>query len=214
METTHDQGRRAAGAPAARQRRGELRAAAHHGAHPHAHRLGRRGDLPDDPVAGHAPRRRGRGARKRGGSWRASSASACASPCGAWCRRCSSARAAHLHPERGADGRLTTISDGITGFFAFLPNLFSAMIILVLGNALGSSSGTRRRTTRATGPRVRAFRSAARCRASRCSWSRSWRSASQGGHAHPQHPHDRDLLRLALAFGCRSASARVTRRAT
>lgn len=36
---------------------------------------------------------------------------------------------------------LTTISDGITGFFAFLPNLFSAMIILVLGNALGQFLG-------------------------------------------------------------------------
>lgn len=29
------------------------------------------------------------------------------------------------------------IADGITGFFAFLPNLFSALIIVVLGNALG-----------------------------------------------------------------------------
>ncbi len=36
---------------------------------------------------------------------------------------------------------LATISDGITGFFAFLPNLFSAMVILVLGNALGQFLG-------------------------------------------------------------------------
>ncbi|MFN8586885.1 MAG: hypothetical protein U0704_03710 [Candidatus Eisenbacteria bacterium] len=36
---------------------------------------------------------------------------------------------------------LRTISDGITGFFAFLPNLLSAAIILVLGNALGQFLG-------------------------------------------------------------------------
>ncbi|MCC6653478.1 MAG: mechanosensitive ion channel [Candidatus Eisenbacteria bacterium] len=35
----------------------------------------------------------------------------------------------------------TTIAAGITGFFAFLPNLFSAMIIVVLGNALGQFLG-------------------------------------------------------------------------
>lgn len=36
---------------------------------------------------------------------------------------------------------LKTISDGITGFFAFLPNLLSAAIIVVLGNALGQFLG-------------------------------------------------------------------------
>jgi hypothetical protein len=36
---------------------------------------------------------------------------------------------------------LTAISAGITGFFAFLPNLFSALIIVVLGNAFGQFLG-------------------------------------------------------------------------
>jgi hypothetical protein len=36
---------------------------------------------------------------------------------------------------------LDAISDGITGFFAFLPNLFSAAIVVVLGNALGQFLG-------------------------------------------------------------------------
>ncbi len=36
---------------------------------------------------------------------------------------------------------LRTISDGITGFFAFLPNLLSAAIIVILGNALGQFLG-------------------------------------------------------------------------
>lgn len=36
---------------------------------------------------------------------------------------------------------MTQIAGGITGFFAFLPNLFSAMIILILGNAFGQFCG-------------------------------------------------------------------------
>jgi len=34
-----------------------------------------------------------------------------------------------------------TIAAGITGFFAFLPNLFSALVIVVLGNAFGQFLG-------------------------------------------------------------------------
>jgi len=36
---------------------------------------------------------------------------------------------------------LAQISAGITGFFAFLPNLFSALVIIVLGNAFGQFIG-------------------------------------------------------------------------
>jgi hypothetical protein len=36
---------------------------------------------------------------------------------------------------------LVAISAGITGFFAFLPNLFSALVIVVLGNAFGQFLG-------------------------------------------------------------------------
>jgi hypothetical protein len=36
---------------------------------------------------------------------------------------------------------LTQIANGITGFFEFLPNLFSALVIVVLGNAFGQFLG-------------------------------------------------------------------------